>query len=88
MKTRAIPMRKCIGCMESRPKGELLRIVCAEGRVSADPTGRAAGRGAYLCKNTECLEKAIKRRAFGRAFKCEVKAEDLERLRGVLDEEN
>ena len=87
MKTKSTPMRRCIGCMESKPKNELLRVVCAEGVFSADPTGRAEGRGAYICRDAGCLDKAIKRRAFGRAFRCEVQKEDLDRLRGVLDEE-
>ncbi len=59
MKVRKIPMRKCIACNENKPKKELLRIVNnAERGVVVDPTGKLNGRGAYLCKNSECLAKA------------------------------
>ena len=65
--------RRCVGCNEIRPKGELIRIVRdKEGNVSVDISGRANGRGAYLCRNAECLKKAIKSRALNRSFKCEI----------------
>ena len=51
----------CLGCSEMKPKKELVRIVRSpEGVVSVDLTGRAPGRGAYLCRSTACLQKAIK----------------------------
>ena len=56
--TKKVPMRRCVGCMESKPKKELIRIAGYEGEVSLDPTGKAKGRGAYLCPNRQCLEKA------------------------------
>ena len=65
--------RKCIGCGEIRPKSELLRIVRNnEGEVSIDLTGRANGRGAYICRSHDCLKKAISSRALNRSFKCEI----------------
>ena len=55
------PQRKCIGCNESKPKKELIRIVrTPEGEMLLDSTGRANGRGAYICNNIDCLQKAIK----------------------------
>ena len=61
MKTKKIPMRMCVGCGEMKPKKELIRIVTdKEGNVSVDPTGKKAGRGAYICKSTDCLKKAGK----------------------------
>lgn len=61
MKVRKIPQRMCNGCMEMKPKKELIRIVRSpEGVVSVDLTGKKPGRGAYICKNEECLEKAFK----------------------------
>ena len=61
MKTKKIPMRMCVGCGEMKPKKEHIRIVTdKEGNVSVDPTGKKAGRGAYICKSTECLKKAGK----------------------------
>ena len=66
---KKIPMRRCVGCRVSRPKRELIRVVCsAEGRVELDTTGRLPGRGAYVCPSAACLEKAIKSRALERAF--------------------
>ena len=54
MKTRKIPQRMCLGCQESHPKKELIRIVRSpEGEFSVDTTGKKAGRGAYICKNIE-----------------------------------
>lgn len=57
---KKIPMRRCIGCMESKDKRELLRIVkISDTEVNFDSTGKAAGRGTYVC-NANCLNKAIK----------------------------
>ncbi|MBQ7460316.1 MAG: YlxR family protein [Oscillospiraceae bacterium] len=70
---RKIPMRQCVGCRTMRPKSELLRIVRSpEGEVTFDPTGKKAGRGAYICKNPDCLKKAIKSRGLSRAFEAEI----------------
>ena len=53
-------MRRCLGCFESKPKKELIRIVKnKDGEISLDKTGKKQGRGAYICNNIECLEKAI-----------------------------
>lgn len=63
-------MRKCVGCGESRPKQELLRIVMTpEGTVMIDHSGKANGRGAYLCDNPVCLEQARRRNSFHRSFR-------------------
>ena len=63
MPTRRIPMRKCTGCNEMKPKKELVRVVRSpEGEVSLDLTGKKPGRGAYVCRNLECLKKARKAR--------------------------
>ncbi|MBQ1490044.1 MAG: YlxR family protein [Eubacterium sp.] len=62
-------MRRCIGCMESKPKGELQRIAFYEGQLSVDPTGKAKGRGVYLCRKQECIELAKKKHALQRNFK-------------------
>ena len=61
MKKKKIPKRMCTGCMEVKPKKELIRIVRnKEGEVFVDPTGKKNGRGAYICRNIQCLEKAFK----------------------------
>ena len=65
MTMKKIPMRMCVGCGEMKPKKELIRIVTdPEGNVSVDPTGKKAGRGAYICKSTDCLKKAGKSKKF------------------------
>ena len=65
-------MRRCVGCMESKPKNTLIRIACYEGEVSIDPTGKAKGRGVYLCPSEECLTKARKKKALQRSFGTEL----------------
>ena len=76
MKERTVPMRRCIGCMESKEKNQLVRIAAYEGVITVDTTGRAKGRGAYLCKDSsDCLEKAYKRRALERSLSVSVTEE-------------
>lgn len=70
---KKIPMRMCLGCREMKPKRSLVRIACTKlpdggNEIKVDPTGRAPGRGAYICPSRECLEKAKKTRALERAF--------------------
>ena len=72
---KKIPMRMCVGCREMKPKRELIRVVRSQdGNVTVDFTGKAAGRGAYVCRSVECLERAIKTRGLDRAL--EHKIED------------
>ena len=78
--TKNVPMRRCVGCMESKPKKELIRIAGFEGELTLDLTGKAKGRGVYLCPDTKCLEKAKKKRALARSLKMEVTQEQLDRL--------
>ena len=69
MPTRRIPMRKCTGCNEMKPKKELVRVVRSpEGEISFDLTGRKPGRGAYVCRSAECLGLAVKKKQLERAF--------------------
>jgi len=86
MKEKKIPMRRCVGCMESKPKKELIRIAGYEGQVSIDPTGKAKGRGVYLCPSGECLAKAVKRKAFSRGVEFEITKEQMDKLVGELKE--
>ena len=56
-KTKKIPTRMCIACREMKPKSEMTRVVKnADGEIFSDPTGKAAGRGAYICANPACLK--------------------------------
>lgn len=87
MKERKIPMRKCVGCMESKEKQELIRIAVFEGRLTVDPSGRAKGRGIYLCKNNpQCFEAAVKRKAFERTVQGRVADEEKQALLAALEE--
>ena len=70
--------RTCIGCGNIRDKKTMIRIVKdPQGVIRADETGRANGRGAYICVSESCLEKAIKRRGLDRAFKTAVSEETI-----------
>lgn len=73
MGVKKIPMRMCVGCREMKPKKELVRIVkTAQGEIKLDTVGKVNGRGAYICKNGDCLKKAIKIGAVNRAFETAV----------------
>ena len=73
MKPRKIPMRSCVGCFESKPKKELIRIARSlEGEISLDPVGKKAGRGAYICPDPECLRKARKAKRLEKSLECEI----------------
>ena len=73
MKPKKIPVRQCLGCREHFPKKELIRVVRSpEGEISLDFKGKKPGRGAYICKNQDCLKKIQKSKALERAFECSV----------------
>ena len=81
MAEKRVPLRKCIGCNEQKPKKELLRVVRSpDGDISTDETGKKAGRGAYLCPNKACFEKARKAKRLERAFACQIPSEVYDRL--------
>lgn len=66
---RKIPMRKCVGCNERKTKKELVRVVKSpDGTILLDATGKQNGRGAYLCRNAACLQKAQKNRSLARSL--------------------
>lgn len=82
---KKVPERTCVGCGQKKEKRDLIRIVHEpDGTFSVDPTGRKNGRGAYICKNLECLEKAQKKKTFDRAFKEAVPEEAFEKLKEEL----
>ncbi|MET9437968.1 YlxR family protein [Streptomyces sp. NPDC006551] len=68
---RVCPERTCVGCRERAAKSDLLRIVAVEGACVPDPRGTLPGRGAYLHPASVCLDLAVRRRAFPRAFKAQ-----------------
>ena len=87
MKTKKIPMRMCIGCGEMKPKKELIRIVKSkEGEISLDLTGKKSGRGAYICKDLKCLQKARKSRKLERSFSCVISDEIYDGMESELSQ--
>ena len=85
MGAKKTPARMCTACREMKPKNELVRIVkTPDGDIRLDLTGKLNGRGAYICKSTECLKKAQKIGALSRAFGTEIPAEVFAELEGML----
>lgn len=86
MKVKKIPLRMCTGCMEMKPKKELIRVVKSpDGKVSVDLTGKKSGRGAYVCKNEECLEKAFKAKRLSRNLDTQISEEVYNKLREEIN---
>ncbi len=86
MKVKKIPMRTCVVTNERFPKGELLRIVrTPEGEVKADLTGKLNGHGAYIKKDEETLNKAIKNKALERHLECNIDEETYEKIRKTIN---
>ena len=80
-KQRKIPLRRCTGCLEMKDKKELIRVVRSDdGKFTMDATGKKAGRGAYICQSTACLEAAYKQKGLERSFKQAIPPEIYEEL--------
>ncbi len=79
--SKKIPLRQCVGCNEMKSKNEMLRVLkTTEDEIILDTTGKANGRGAYLCKNAECLKKAIKHKGLERSLKMNIEKQVYENL--------
>ena len=88
MQQKRVPLRKCTGCGEMKPKKELVRVVRSpEGEISIDLIGKKPGRGAYICRNTECFEAAKKAKRFERAFECAIPSEVYESMLKELNDD-
>ncbi len=86
MTAKKIPERRCVGCGASFPKNTLIRVVkLPTGEVELDFTGKKAGRGAYVCKNTECLKKARKAKRLERNLETAIPEEIYNSLETELD---
>ncbi len=86
MKVRKIPMRKCIGCMETFPKKDLCRIVkTKENEIFFDSTGKLNGRGTYICKNIDCFNKAIKSKRLSKSLEAEIPQGVYEAIKAVIE---
>ena len=78
---KKIPMRQCMGCREMKPKRELVRVVKSpEDVVSVDLKGKAPGRGAYVCRSTDCLKRALRSKALDRSLGITIPPEIYESL--------
>ena len=87
-KIKKIPVRQCLGCNEHKPKAELIRVVRdPEGGISLDTRGKKSGRGAYICHNVKCLNKARKSKRIERALECEIPEEIYDAMEAQLAEE-
>lgn len=87
MKTRKVPTRTCTGCGSSSDKRAFVRFVrTPQGHVEVDSTGKANGRGAYLCATPDCFETARKRRRLDSALRVNLQEDDYTRLRRDFDE--
>ena len=72
-KSKSIPMRMCIACREMKPKKKMIRVVrTQDGEITVDPTGKASGRGAYVCGKEECMQKVTSRKLLNKAFSTDV----------------
>ena len=86
MATKKIPMRMCIGCREMKPKFELIRVVkTPDDEIKLDGGARLNGRGAYICKNAECLKKARKAKSLDRSLEVTIPEEVYDRLEKEMD---
>ncbi len=86
MPGKKIPIRMCNGCREGKHKKELVRVVKSpEGEISVDLTGKKPGRGAYICRNVDCLAKAKKAHSLERAFSCQISEAIYDRLREEIE---
>lgn len=84
---KRIPLRKCLGCNESKPKNELIRILRSpEGEVFIDKTGKASGRGAYICNSRACFLKAKKAKRIERSLEVAISEELFASLEKKIDE--
>ena len=71
--TKKVPLRKCTGCGEMKDKRDMLRVVkTKENEFFLDTTGKANGRGAYICASSECLDKSLKNSGLERSFKTRI----------------
>ena len=85
---KKVPLRMCLGCREMKPKTEIIRVVKSpDDEISLDITGKKPGRGAYVCRDTGCLNRAVKSKALSRAFKMPVPNDIFDELQKQIDEQ-
>lgn len=88
MKPKKVPMRQCLGCMEMKPKKDLIRVVKnKEGEVSLDMVGKKPGRGAYIDRTITCLEKAFKTKRLNKNLETNISEEIYQSMREIIENE-
>ena len=85
MNGKSLPLRKCIACTQMFPKDQLFRVVRIDGTVQLDLSYKAQGRGAYVCKNMQCVALAEKKKSFNRALKGLVSEEVINSIKMELE---
>ena len=84
---KKIPLRQCVGCGQMKSKKEMMRVLCtADGEICLDTTGKKNGRGAYLCKNGDCLKAARKNKGLERSFQMSIPGEVYDNLEKEFEE--
>ena len=84
-KQKYVPLRRCMACNEQKEKKDLIRIVRSkEGLLDIDLTGKKNGRGAYICKREDCLNKVIKTKRLERVLETKIDEDFYESIRGVI----
>ena len=84
--TKKIPLRQCVGCGEMKNKKEMIRVLkTTEDEICLDATGKKNGRGAYICRSRECLQKACKNKGLERSLKMSIPAAVYETLEREFD---
>ena len=82
---KKLPQRTCIGCNTKKDKKDLIRIVKNKnGEINIDPTGKMEGRGIYICKDENCLKKAIKNKRISKTFEMEIESDIYENLKKII----
>ena len=88
MKSKDLPLRKCVACQSMKAKNYMFRLVKTSDGIFYDSTYKRDGRGAYICKNNKCLDLAIKKKSFNRALKAAVNQEVINDLYTELMDDN
>ncbi len=82
---KKLPQRTCIGCNTKKDKKDLIRIVKNKnGEINIDSTGKMEGRGIYICKDENCLKKAIKNKRISKTFEMEIESDIYENLKKII----
>lgn len=78
---RKIPQRMCVACRTMKPKNDLIRLVLLkDGTLTVDLTGKKPGRGAYVCRDNNCIRQAVRERRFDKGLRASIRSEEIEEI--------